>query len=350
MLYPAEPNEARANGLLFLVHREKVLAYASWIGCWLLCTCKTSLSLNMIQPWLQAARLRTLPLAMASVGMGAVVAIGQGAFRVEVLIWSILTTICLQVLSNFANDYGDSVHGADHADRIGPQRMVASGQLSPKAMRIGMWVMGVCSLVCGIALLLVSMGSVMKVSFLVMLLLGLLAIAAAITYTAGRKPYGYAGLGDVSVLIFFGWVGVGGSYFLHSGIWSPSVLFPATAVGLMATGVLNLNNIRDMAGDTKAGKRTVASRLGWPLAGHYHSILLGLAVFFLLLYLRTAGFAGGMRIGLLFPVVMALLLHGRKVYKLGAQRSLDPQLRLLALITLSTVVWLSVWIAVKAQG
>lgn len=298
----------------------------------------------MIRLWLQAARLRTLPLAMASVGMGAVAAAAQGAFRLDVLLWSMITTLFLQVLSNFANDYGDSVHGADHAGRVGPERLVASGRLSAASMRGAMYTMAACALVSGVILLLVSMGSMMKASFVVMLLLGILAIAAAITYTAGRKPYGYAGLGDASVLVFFGWIGVGGSYFLHSSIWSPQVLFAATAVGLMAAGVLNLNNIRDIGSDLKAGKHTLAARLGWPKAGHYHGALLGVAVLMWLLYLRTAGFAGGLRVGVLFPVAVALLWHGRTVYRIGSQPALDPQLKTLALITSGTVLWLALWV------
>ena len=158
----------------------------------------------MIKAWLSAFRLRTLPLALASIGMGSFLAGAEGLFDWQIFVFCALTTIFLQILSNLANDYGDSVHGADSLDREGPQRAVQSGQISKKDMFGAMVVFAFLSLISGLYLLYLAIDSTQ--SFWLFLGLGILAIIAAITYTAGKRPYGYAGLGDISVLLFF-WVG-----------------------------------------------------------------------------------------------------------------------------------------------
>jgi len=174
--------------------------------------------------WLSAFRLRTLPLALASILMGSFLAIAHQNFQLWVFILCVLTTIFLQILSNLANDYGDSIHGADSADRKGPQRAVQSGAISSKSMRNALIIFVFLSLISGLGLLWVAFKDSDLGLFLKFLGLGILAIIAAITYTAGAKPYGYAGFGDISVLIFFGWVGVLGTYFLHTftcfGLWT----------------------------------------------------------------------------------------------------------------------------------
>ncbi|WP_253275635.1 1,4-dihydroxy-2-naphthoate polyprenyltransferase [Persicobacter sp. CCB-QB2] len=226
-----------------------------------------------IKAWITASRLRTLPLAFSSIFMGSFIAAYYGHMRWSVLGLATLTTLFLQVLSNLANDYGDSVHGADSDQRQGPQRVVQQGLISLPQMKRGMIICGLLSLLSGIALLYVSFGAQLEL-FLAFLLLGLFAIGAAVTYTAGVRPYGYMGLGDISVFLFFGPVGVLGVYFLHSGNLAPGIWLPAAALGFFSAGVLNVNNIRDIESDREAGKYSIPVRLGRKKAVVYHALLL----------------------------------------------------------------------------
>ncbi len=221
------------------------------------------------KPWLQAFRLRTLPLSLSCIIMGGFLASAAGAFRWDIFGLCVVTTIFLQILSNLANDYGDSIHGADSADRKGPSRAVQSGIISATQMRTAVIVFVVLCLVSGISLLFVSFGLEWR-GILFFLGLGVLSIAAAIAYTVGRKPYGYMGLGDISVLIFFGLVGVMGSSYLFTKTLQAYQVLPALSCGLFAIGVLNINNIRDIDSDRKAGKFSIPVRIGRERAIVYH--------------------------------------------------------------------------------
>lgn len=223
--------------------------------------------------WLHAFRLRTLPLSLSSIGMGGFLAAAIGKFDLMIFLLCCLTTIFLQILSNLANDYGDSVHGADHAARKGPSRAVQSGIISLSQMRNAVMLFSVLSLVSGSILLLLSFGSDWRGIFF-FFGLGLLSILAAIGYTVGKRPYGYIGLGDISVLVFFGLVGVMGSYYLfaHQVTWQE--MLPALSCGLFSIAVLNVNNIRDIESDRVAGKFSIPVRIGKEKAAIYHSILL----------------------------------------------------------------------------
>lgn len=233
--------------------------------------------MSAVKAWIAAARPRTLPLALASILMGSFLASYFGGFRWSVLGLACLTTIFLQILSNLANDYGDSVHGADSEQRQGPQRAVQSGQISLASMKNAMKLFGALSFIAGIVLLLVGLGLENWPYLLGFLLLGLLCIWAAIAYTATDKPYGYAGLGDISVFVFFGLVGVLGTFFLHTGSLEASALWLACTSGAFATGVLNINNIRDISSDEQAGKRSIPVRMGrvWAVRYHWALLLIG---------------------------------------------------------------------------
>ena len=165
-----------------------------------------------MKKWIKAFRLRTLPLAFACVSMGSFLAAAADVFRLGVFILTLLTTLFLQILSNLSNDYGDYIHGADHQGRTGPSRAVSSGEISPDEMKRMIGIFILLSFSCGVSLLLISLE--IDIRFLIFLLMGIAAIAAAVYYTMGKKPYGYVGLGDISVFLFFGWVGVIGSYYL----------------------------------------------------------------------------------------------------------------------------------------
>ena len=226
--------------------------------------------------WLLAARPRTLILAIACVGMGVLLAAADGAFDPLVAGLTVLTAALLQILSNLANDYGDSIHGADHKQRSGPSRAVQSGQIPANVMKRAIRLVVGLAALAGISLLWLALGAAGVAIIIAFLVLGVLAIWAAISYTAGRLPYGYAGLGDLAVLLFFGWVGVLGSYYLQVLGLRNALLLPATSCGLFAVAVLNVNNIRDIDSDRIAGKQSIPVRIGLDRARIYHwSLLIG---------------------------------------------------------------------------
>lgn len=234
--------------------------------------------------WISAARPRTLPLAMASILMGSFLAAVNNQFSWLIFSLCSLTTISLQILSNFANDYGDTQNGADLAGRVGPQRAVQSGEITPQQMLKGIYLFIGLSLFFGIWLLYIALHEASSSQFFGFLGLGVLCIIAAYTYTAGKKPYGYAGLGDISVFIFFGLVGVLGTNYLYTKTFEWQNILPAMACGFFATGVLNINNIRDIESDTRAGKKTIPARMGRKLAVNYHFFLLAAGMLSIVAY------------------------------------------------------------------
>ncbi|WP_456460536.1 1,4-dihydroxy-2-naphthoate polyprenyltransferase [Reichenbachiella sp.] len=285
--------------------------------------------------WLSAFRLRTLPLALSSIFMGNFLAKWQGAFDWGILGLAASTTIFLQILSNLANDYGDSIHGADSEDRKGPSRAVQTGAISKGQMKTAIIVFAGLSLTSGISLLAMAFADQWML-ITVFLVLGLLAIYAAITYTAGSNPYGYRGLGDISVLIFFGLVGVFGSYFLQAKTLDWNVMLPALSCGLLATGVLNVNNIRDIESDEKAGKISIPVRIGRDKAVVYHFVLLGLAMLsgVAFIMLNASGWTSYLFV-LAFPLIIK---NGVAVKTKTSAAALDPYLKQLALSTLLYVL------------
>jgi 1,4-dihydroxy-2-naphthoate polyprenyltransferase len=288
-----------------------------------------------ISSWLSAFRLRTLPLALASIGMGSFLAYHTGAFQWNILLFACLTTSFLQILSNLANDYGDSIHGADHSGRQGPARMVQTGAITASAMRNAMGVMILLSLVSGVTLLYLSLGFEWK-TFLFFFGLGILAIAAAIFYTSGKKPYGYLGLGDVSVVLFFGLIGVMGVYYLYVGGLNLPIILPSISCGLFAAGVLNVNNIRDIESDREAGKRSIPVRIGRERAVMYHMLLIVIGWMSALLY--TFLFYQSIW-QLLYLICLPLfILNIKAVSKKTKPAELDPYLRQMALSTLIFVI------------
>lgn len=282
--------------------------------------------------WIQAFRLRTLPLALSSVLMGAaVIAEPRPRFSL-LLVLTILTTVLLQVLSNLANDYGDSRNGADNAGRIGPMRAVQSGAISVQAMKRAVVLTALLALAAGLALLWVAFPREEdRLMALVFLVLGLVAIAAAINYTAGARPYGYRGLGDLSVLLFFGVLGVSGSAFLFEGSFRASTLLPAVAIGSFATAVLNLNNMRDLVNDRESGKITLAVRLGFAKAKRYHLFLFAAGWISLLSW--TLFFAPHLYFLGALVIALVHLRHLRFVMSCQDHRLLDPELKKIALST-----------------
>ncbi|HEY0654650.1 MAG TPA: 1,4-dihydroxy-2-naphthoate polyprenyltransferase [Chryseosolibacter sp.] len=293
--------------------------------------------------WIKAFRLRTLPLALSSIAMGGFLASAANAFRWDIFLLAVLTTIFLQVLSNLANDYGDSIHGADSADRKGPSRAVQSGAISKAKMKTAIGILIILSLASGISLLLVSFGLDWK-ALLFFFGLGILSILAAIAYTVGRKPYGYAGLGDISVLVFFGLVGVMGSFYLFTKTVSAYEVLPALSCGLFSIAVLNINNIRDIESDRKAGKFSIPVRIGREKAVAYHWILLILGLCSSIVY-QWLTYSSPWQF--LFMLTFPLFLYNGVSIARKPSESLDPFLKQMALSTLLFVILFGVGLILR---
>lgn len=287
-----------------------------------------------LKAWIGAFRLRTLPLALSSIGMAGFLAAAAGKFNGLIFFLCCLTTVFLQILSNLANDYGDSVNGADHAGRKGPSRAVQSGVISASRMKSAVVLFAVLCIVSGLSLLFVSLGfdwSAIAFFFL----LGLLCIAAAIAYTVGKRPYGYAGLGDLSVLIFFGCVGVMGSLYLFTQSIRLSDLLPALSCGFFSIAVLNINNIRDIESDRQAGKFSVPVRIGREKAILYHWALLTCGWISATAY---TVFNYQSSIQFIFLLAVPLFIRNGLAVSRKPASELDPYLKQMALSTLLFVV------------
>jgi 1,4-dihydroxy-2-naphthoate polyprenyltransferase len=283
------------------------------------------------QAWVHALRLRTLPLALSSILMGSFLAAYTGQFQNLIFALAALTTIFLQVLSNLANDYGDSVHGADSQERQGPIRSVQAGIISLAEMKKAIYFTAALAFISGLTLLYIALQDWLL--FLVFLGLGILAIFAAVTYTAGKKPYGYAGLGDISVFTFFGLLGVLGTYFLHTSTFDLTIILPAISLGLFSTAVLNINNIRDINSDKLAGKKSIPVRVGRKNAVLYNWLLILGGNLTLLLFVLIHGAWGALASLLVFPVMISI---GKGVAKNTDASALDPYLKKMAI---STLLW-----------
>lgn len=293
--------------------------------------------------WLEAFRLRTLPLALSSIGMGSALAGYKGFFQWNIFLLAIVTTIFLQILSNLANDYGDSENGADHEGRLGPLRSVQKGAISKRQMQIAMAIFSLLSFCSGIGLLSVSIG-LGNVQFYTFVALGILCIAAAIKYTSGHNPYGYQGLGDISVFIFFGLVGVLGSYYLYAASLSWDLLLPAISCGAFATAVLNVNNMRDIESDKLVNKNTIPVKIGLQKAKYYHSALLLIGSFSAVVY-HLLNYHSIIQFLFLISILLFAIIYRSMKHKSGAE--LDPFLKKTAANTLLFVILFSIGLLAK---
>jgi len=247
-----------------------------------------------VKSYIKAARLRTLPLSVSGIILGSYLGNqflnNESETAVQFSIWgssifwlAILTTIGFQVLSNFANDYGDGIKGSDK-NRVGESRMVSSGAITPKQMKMAMVYTTVITLIIALLLIYVAFGSENFGFSILFLGLGIASIVAAIKYTVGNSAYGYSGFGDLFVFLFFGLLGVVGSYFLFTNQLNFKIFLPAISTGLLSTAVLNLNNLRDREEDKKNNKNTLVVKLGLHKAKTYHTLLVCLALIAALVY------------------------------------------------------------------
>lgn len=266
-------------------------------------------SISRTQAWLESLRPKTLPLGLIAIVTGSALAYWMGHFELPIALLAILTAGTLQILSNLANDYGDAVKGTDTQERLGPLRGMQKGVITPAQMKKALIINVIISCVSGIALIIVACKKPEDaIGFLVM---GLLAIVAAITYTVGKRPYGYMGLGDISVLIFFGWLSVIGTYYLQANAFNIVTLLPATACGLLSVAVLNINNMRDLENDIQAGKNTLAVRLGASGSRIYHTCVIAIAIICLIVF--TLIYMHRWTAWLFLLAVPMLLLHIKRV-------------------------------------
>ncbi|PWA04207.1 1,4-dihydroxy-2-naphthoate octaprenyltransferase [Flavobacterium psychrotolerans] len=291
--------------------------------------------------WIQAARLRTLPLSVSGIILGSFYAMSQSMFNWKIVFFALSTTLGLQILSNFANDYGDGIKGTDNEDRIGPKRAIQSGVISPKEMKRAIIMTSVLTLLSAILLIYCSFKGHNLLFSLFFLVLGILAIASAIRYTVGSSAYGYRGYGDIFVFIFFGLVSTLGIYFMFAKTFENGYLLflPATAIGLLSVAVLNLNNMRDEISDKKSGKNTIVVKIGTAKAKTYHYFLIVSAMILVLVFAYLSDFHFDQYIFVVayFPLTKHLIT----VYKTKDSRNLDPELKKVALSTFLLSVLLS---------
>ena len=287
--------------------------------------------MSKVRAYITSFRLRTLPLSLSGVLLGSLLAASDGYFKTTTFVWAMLTTVALQILSNLANEVGDLTKGTDNEHRLGPIRSAQSGALSMREMVQAMIVFGVIAIITGSLLIYEAFRDLLNWKSIALFIAGGASIVAAVKYTVGKSAYGYRGLGDLFVFIFFGVVSVMGSYFAMSGVLPWICVLPAAAIGFLSSGVLNMNNIRDIENDSGCGKRTIPVILGIQGAKIYHFVITLLAVICLVLYsmLHSAGWTG-----YLFLLTLPLLvMHLKSVYR-GEGRALDSQLKFLSITTL----------------
>ncbi|SHG21523.1 1,4-dihydroxy-2-naphthoate prenyltransferase [Flavobacterium micromati] len=298
--------------------------------------------------WIEAARLRTLPLSVSGIIVGSMYALANPTENIltptEVFNWrlfgfAILTTLGLQILSNFANDYGDGLKGTDNDDRVGPKRTIQSGVISPKEMKRAIIMTSFLTLLSAILLIYYAFADTNIVYSLFFLVLGILAIVSAIRYTVGDTAYGYKGFGDLFVFIFFGLVSTLGVNFLYSKQLDAILFLPAIAIGLLSVGVLNLNNMRDEASDRKSNKNTIVVKIGGAKAKKYHYFLIISAMILIVLFAVLSDFNFDQYLFLL--AYIPLTKHLITVSKNQEPRLLDPELKKLALSTFALSILLA---------
>ncbi|UOK42251.1 MULTISPECIES: 1,4-dihydroxy-2-naphthoate octaprenyltransferase [Flavobacterium] len=290
-----------------------------------------------MKKWIQAARLRTLPLSVSGIIVGSAYAYFQGFENLLIIVFALLTTLGFQVLSNFANDYGDGVKGTDNENRVGPQRAIQSGAISVDQMKKAIIITAVLSLISAVTLIYISFGKENFGYSLLFFFLGIASIIAAIKYTVGKGAYGYSGFGDVFVFIFFGLVSVLGSNFLFTKQFDWILILPAVAVGLLSVAVLNLNNMRDIENDRNSGKKTIVVKMGLQTAKYYHYTIVVMAV------LATVVFSFLVEISYFAALFIAILMfrHLKTVQTAKTYTDFDPELKKVALGTFALAILLS---------
>jgi len=286
--------------------------------------------------WLKAFRLRTLPLSFSNIILGtALVSIDS---KIDYLVLALIfsTTLLLQIVSNLANDFGDAKKGTDNDQRVGPERAIQSGIISLKEMKIGIIIGSILALFSGLTLLYFAFNGEFSGKFILFFGLGLLAILAAIKYTVGKKAYGYSGMGDLFVFIFFGLVGVLGTYYLLSQSFNSLMVLPAITMGAFSTAVLNLNNMRDIDNDRQMNKNTLVVKMGSENAKKYHYSLFlwGYVAYILFLFLKFDISSNYLLLAPTLIIGLFHIYHLNTISKITVPKNYDPELKKIALSAL----------------
>lgn len=313
----------------------------------------------MIKPWIQSARLRTIPLAISGILLGVAVAKLHGNTDWQVSILAVITAILLQVLSNYANDYGDFLKGTDKAAGR-KDRMLTTGSISEHTMKKALIIVASLAFLTGISMLLVSFSHALinKQNIFFFVGLGIAAIIAAITYTVGKRAYGYFGLGDIFVFVFFGIVPVLGMTKLLGCSFGFDIAIAGAGMGFLSTAVLNTNNYRDIETDRLSNKITLAVRMGvkWNLFYHRILLILGFSGVFLSFYhylnqmfklIETNSMLETLMIfGTFTPAAVLLASHYSSLIRIepGNRELLNQQLKKLSLSILLTVIIYSIMV------
>ena len=284
-----------------------------------------------LKTWISAFRLRTLPLSISGAVVGSSYAYFLGFFDILIFVLIVLTTLSFQILSNLANDYGDGIKGTDNNSRIGPERALQSGAISPKQMKNAIIVNAILSTILALLLIYVAFGVSQLFSSLIFIVLGALSIYAAIAYTVGKSAYGYRALGDLMVFLFFGWLSVMGTYFLFAKDLNSMLLIPASAIGCLSAAVLNLNNMRDLETDLKSNKITLAGYLGKKSSKIYHFVLILSAILLMLIFQFSISYSKIMYLS--WIAFIPLIFHLKVVFFIKNPKDFDPHLKLVALST-----------------
>lgn len=282
-----------------------------------------------LKAWVNAARLRTLPLSISGIIVGYALASFFGFANISIFILALLTTVALQVTSNFANDYGDGVKGTDNDSRIGPKRALQSGILSRKELKKGIIVAIAISLLLIVLLIFSAFSADSLIYIGLFFLLGIFAVWASIKYTVGKSAYGYRGLGDVFVFIFFGLVSVLGSMFLLTKTLYIIAVLPAITIGLLSVAVLNLNNLRDIVSDKNSGKNTIVVKMGFLNGKRYHYSIL-ITSFICVLCFTAYNYTNFLNF-LWILAYVPIVKHFMKVLKMSDSSTMDPELKIVAL-------------------
>lgn len=287
--------------------------------------------MNKIKYWIKAFRLRTLPLSLSCIIMGSSISYFEESFKLNIFLLTIITTILLQILSNLANDYGDAIKGTDNDQRVGPERALQSGIITQIEMKRAIAINAILAFTTGLILIYTAFNDYSLHTILIFIFIGIASIIAAIKYTMGKNPYGYSGMGDLFVFLFFGLVGVIGTYYLYTKTLNLALILPAFTIGLLSSAVLNMNNMRDVENDRACNKNTLVVKIGFNKAKYYHAFLIIGALISLILTIITFKLPSISFISLI-PFIL-LIKNIRTTWKTTINSELDPELKKIALST-----------------
>ena len=299
--------------------------------------------MNRFKTWVGAMRLRTLPLSLSGIIVGSALAGSLNHWDSWIFFAAISTTVLFQILSNLANDLGDSQKGTDNEHRVGPDRAVQSGEISMLSMKRGVIVFIILSFISAAGLIYLSLPNLTNTLLIFYGILAILSVLAAMLYTLGKSAYGYSGFGDIMVFLFFGFVSVLGVFSLYGLTFEWLTVLPAITIGCWSAAVLNLNNMRDVTNDEASGKRTMVVKMGYQRAKYYHVTLLFLGFTSWLWFILVIG-----AVSWSFLPEIALLptffipVHLKYVFSAPEPRVLDSELKKLAFMTFFSALLLAI--------